>query len=119
MVMEFGMSEEVGPINISETGSRFLNPMFRQGNDVSEEAQMTIDREVKAILLEGRDKARKILSEHREDIDGLAAILLDKENLSRRDLDEFFGDPTPGDEEDGSKTDEILKGHLPQIQRQS
>jgi cell division protease FtsH len=117
MVMEFGMSEEVGPINISETGSRFLNPMFRQGNDVSEEAQMTIDREVKAILLEGRDKARKILSEHREDIDGLAAILLDKENLSRRDLDEFFGDPTPGDEEDGSKTDEILKGELPQVQR--
>jgi cell division protease FtsH len=79
---------------------------------------MTIDREVKAILLEGRDKARKILSEHREDIDGLAAILLDKENLSRRDLDEFFGDPTPGDEEDASKTDDILKGgHLPQIQR--
>jgi cell division protease FtsH len=119
MVMEFGMSEEVGPINISETGSRFLNPMFRQGNDVSEEAQMTIDREVKAILLEGRDKARKILSEHREDIDGLAAILLDKENLSRRDLDEFFGEPTPKDDEEGSKTDDILKGHLPQIQRQS
>ena len=117
MVMEFGMSEEVGPINISETGSRFLNPMFRQGNDVSEEAQMTIDREVKAILLEGRDKARKILSEHREDIDGLAAILLDKENLGRRDLDEFFGDTTPGDEED-SRTEEILKGDLPQIQRQ-
>ena len=117
MVMEFGMSEEVGPINISETGSRFLNPMFRQGNDVSEEAQMTIDREVKAILLEGRDKARKILSEHREDIDGLAEILLDKENLGRRDLDEFFGDTTPGDEEE-SRTEEILKGDLPQIQRQ-
>jgi cell division protease FtsH len=116
MVMEFGMSEEVGPINISETGSRFLNPMFRQGNDVSEEAQMTIDREVKAILLEGRDKARKILSQHREDIDGLAAILLDKENLSRKDLDEFFGEPT-ADDEDESRTEEILKGDLPQVQR--
>jgi len=117
MVMEFGMSEEVGPINISETGSRFLNPMFRQGNDVSEEAQMLIDREVKAILLEGRDKARKIVSDHREDIDGLAAILLDKENLTRKDLDDFFGEPSAGDD-DESRTEEILKGDLPQIQRQ-
>ena len=78
-----------------------------------------IDREVKAILLEGQDKARKILAEHREDIDGLAVLLLEKENLSRKDLDEFFGEPTSGEDEDGSKTEEILKGHLPQIQRQS
>ena len=77
-----------------------------------------IDREVKAILLEGQDKARRILAEHRQDIDGLAELLLEKENLSRKDLDNFFGEPTPADDEDGSKTDDILQGDLPQIQRQ-
>jgi len=117
MVMEFGMSEEVGPINIAETGARFLNPMFRQGNDVSEEAQMTIDREVKSILLEGQVKARTILGEHRDDMDGLAKLLLEKENLSRRDLDEFFGEAPDSTEavEDTSRTDEVLRGDLSQV----
>ncbi|MGH2700056.1 MAG: hypothetical protein ACRDJL_12800, partial [Actinomycetota bacterium] len=119
MVMEFGMSEEVGPVNIAETGARFLNPMFRQGSDVSEEAQMTIDREVKAILLEGRDKARKVLAEHRDDLDGLAELLLEKENLSRKDLDGFFGASPEGEAEDESRTEAILQGDVPQIQRQS
>ncbi len=120
MVMEFGMSEKVGPINIAETGARFLNPMFRQGNDVSEEAQMAIDREVKAILEEGQEKARKIVTEHREDMDGLAELLLEKENLGRKDLDDFFGEPSAGDDEDAdTRTDEILKGEMRQIQQQN
>ncbi|MDQ3770627.1 MAG: ATP-dependent zinc metalloprotease FtsH [Actinomycetota bacterium] len=120
MVMEFGMSEKVGPMNIAETGARFLNPMFRQGNDVSEEAQMVIDREVKSILAEGQNKARKILAEHRDDMDGLAKLLLEKENLSRKDLDDFFGEPSVDDVDDGeaTRTDEVLHGDLPQIQQQ-
>lgn len=91
MVMEFGMSEVVGPINISDNGPRFLSPAFRQGDNVSEETEVAIDREVKAILLEGRDKARKIIDEHRDDMDALATILLEKESLDRRDLDGYFG----------------------------
>ncbi|MBK5229193.1 MAG: ATP-dependent zinc metalloprotease FtsH [Actinobacteria bacterium] len=91
MVMEFGMSEVVGPINISDNGPRFLSPSFRQGGSVSEETEVAIDREVKAILLDGRDKARKIIGEHRDDMDALAVILLEKESLDRRDLDEYFG----------------------------
>ena len=119
MVMEFGMSDKVGPINIGETGSRFLNPMFRQGSDVSDEAQMTIDREVKAILEEGQVKARRILTEHRNDIGELAKLLLEKESLSRRDLDDYFGASSLSTEdEDSSRTDEILRGELPQVQQQ-
>jgi cell division protease FtsH len=121
MVMEFGMSEKVGPMNIAETGARFLNPMFRQGNDVSEEAQMVIDREVKSILAEGQNKARKILAEHRDDMDGLAKLLLEKENLSRKDLDDFFGEPSVDDVdgEQATRTDEVLGSEMPQIQQQN
>ena len=121
MVMEFGMSEKVGPMNIAETGARFLNPMFRQGNDVSEEAQMVIDREVKSILAEGQNKARKILAEHRDDMDGLAKLLLEKENLSRKDLDDFFGEPSVDDVdgEEPTRTDEVLGSEMPQIQQQN
>jgi cell division protease FtsH len=95
MVMEFGMSEAVGPINISSDGSRFLSPMFRRGDDVSEETETAIDREVKAILLEGQKKAREILGERRSDLDGLAEILLEKESIGRQELDDFFGRAAP------------------------
>lgn len=90
MVMEFGMSEKVGPINISDGGGRWLSPIFRRGDDVSEETEVAIDREVKAILLEGRDKARRIIGDHRADMDALAEILLEKESIGRRELDEYF-----------------------------
>ncbi|HZA39691.1 MAG TPA: ATP-dependent zinc metalloprotease FtsH [Actinomycetota bacterium] len=95
MVMEFGMSEAVGPINIASDGARFLSPMFRRGDDVSEETETAIDREVKAILLEGQKKAREILGERRSDLDGLAEILLEKESIGRQELDDFFGRAAP------------------------
>ncbi|CAN5691823.1 ATP-dependent zinc metalloprotease FtsH [soil metagenome] len=94
MVMEFGMSEKVGPINISDPGARYLSPAFRRGDEVSDETEVAIDREVKAILLEARDKARAVLADHRGDLEGLAERLLVKESLGRRELDEFFADAT-------------------------
>ena len=96
MVMEFGMSPKVGPINIAEQGPRFLTPVFRQGEAISEETEVAIDREVKAILVEAREKAGRILTERRDDLDQLAGVLLEKETLERRDLDAYFARPGAG-----------------------
>src|SRR5918992_314034 len=92
MVMEFGMSTKVGPINISEQGPRFLSPAFRRGEDVSDETEVAIDREVKAILLEAQKKSRTILTDHRADLDSLSEVLLERETLDRADLDRYFAD---------------------------
>ena len=105
MVMEFGMSEKVGPINISEQGARFLSPMFRRGDDVSDETEVAIDREVKAILIEGQEKARTILIQRRGDLDELSEILLERESLDRADLDRHFS--SGGTEELERKTAEL------------
>ena len=102
MVMEFGMSEKVGPINIAEQGPRFLSPVFRRGEEISDETEVAIDREVKAILVAARDVARRILGERREDLDRLAEILLEKETLEGRDLDDYF-----------SKTEKLSAADLP------
>jgi cell division protease FtsH len=91
MVMEFGMSEKVGPINIAEQGGRFLSPLFRRGEEISEETEVAIDREVKAILVEGQRVARGVLTDHRADMDALAKMLLEKETLDRNDLAAYFG----------------------------
>ena len=90
MVMEFGMSEKVGPINLAEQGGRFLAPTLRPSDGISDETEVAIDREVKSLLLEGRETASSILREHRSDLDELATILLDQESLSRQDLESFF-----------------------------
>ena len=90
MVMEFGMSEKVGPINVSQNGPRFLTPEIRAGEPLSEETEVAIDREVKAILLAAREVARKVLKERREDIDALAEILLREESLDRKDIESYF-----------------------------
>ena len=90
MVMEFGMSPRVGPINIADNGPRFLSPAFRRSEDVSDETEVAIDREVKSILIQGQQRARGILTEHRRDLDQLAELLLERENLSGRDLADHF-----------------------------
>ncbi|MDP9224334.1 MAG: ATP-dependent zinc metalloprotease FtsH [Actinomycetota bacterium] len=102
MVMEFGMSEKVGPINIAEEGPRYLAAVFRRGEDMSEEAQVVIDREVRSILVEALDKASNILKGRRQDMDELAVILLDKETLDARDLDAHFAGRLPATEVDPS-----------------
>jgi cell division protease FtsH len=53
---------------------------------VSDETEVDIDREVKAILLQAQGQARGILEEHRDDLDHLAGILLEKETLEGKEL---------------------------------
>lgn len=117
MVMEFGMSEKVGPMNIAGDGARFLAPSVQMGDGVSDETEIAVDREVKSILLEAREVARSILMAHRDDVDGLARVLLEKETLDRYDLDAFFGVPASapraGDERDeGDATAEVARRDL-------
>lgn len=100
MVMEFGMSSKVGPINIADQGGRFLGGNFRRSEDLSDETEMAIDREVKTILLEARATADAILSDKRNDLDELAGLLLEKESIGLRELQQHFGEaPEGGDDE--------------------
>jgi cell division protease FtsH len=62
---------------------------------MSEEAQVVIDREVRAILVQALDKASAILKSRKQDMDELAVILLDKETLDANDLDTHFGKKLP------------------------
>lgn len=109
MVMEFGMTENVGPINIADPGARFLNPMFRRTEGISDETEVAIDREVKSLLLEGQEKAQKILSDKRQDLDDLAAILLEKESIGLREIKEHFGEP------DENMTDGFVAGETEEL----
>ena len=57
----------------------------------SEKTAQEIDEEVKKIIDTAYNKAKEILTEHREKVDILANRLLDKEVLFAEDLEEIFG----------------------------
>jgi cell division protease FtsH len=93
MVMEFGMSKEIGPVNIAEPGPRFLPAALVRGADISDETAHAIDMEVKALLMEAHRRAKAILIEHRAQLDVLAHELLDKETLERDAVAAVLGAP--------------------------
>jgi cell division protease FtsH len=88
MVTEFGMSDSLGAVNYD--GHRqpaFLdNPFGRERGNYAEETAVKIDAEVKRILTEAHETARKILRDHRGILDTLSERLLEKEVIESDEL---------------------------------
>jgi len=80
MVTEFGMSDTFGFMNLEQKRNMYLSNN-RNGN-YSEDSARKIDEEVYRILSECYEKAVSLLSLHREDLDKLAQVLYEKENIS-------------------------------------
>jgi len=87
MVVEFGMSEKLGPQRFARAdGEPFLGRQHTRSDDHSDELAARIDEEVSRMLDEAHSRARRILEEHRAVLDSLAAALLDRETLADEDL---------------------------------
>ncbi len=87
MIMEYGMSEELGLSTYGSGGSDpFLGrQMAYMGNqrNYSEEAARIIDSEVRKLLESGYENALNIIRENRDKMVNLAKTLIDKETLDR------------------------------------
>ena len=96
MVTEFGMSEALGAVNYDgHRGSKFLDtPFMNDRGNHSEDTAQKIDAEVKRILTEAHDDARRVLRERRAILDQLSERLLDKEVIEGDELRALLG-PTP------------------------
>jgi len=88
MVSYLGMSQKVG--NISFYDSTDSNG-FSIGKPYSEKTAELIDAEVKRIIDEAYQMARKVLSENTEGFTRLAELLLEKEVIFAEDLETIFG----------------------------
>jgi cell division protease FtsH len=88
MVMRFGMSERLGPRVFGHDRSQpFLGREFSAEPDYSDEVAREIDDEVRRIVEDAHQTSKDILSEHREQLDTLSRILLDRETI---EADEFI-----------------------------
>ncbi len=91
MVMEYGMSQKLGPLSYHrEPRSAHLDlGMGPRSRDFSEKTAQDIDEEVYGIISQAHSQVNRLLSSHRDVLEELAAILLDKETLEGPDLKEF------------------------------
>jgi cell division protease FtsH len=82
MVMRFGMSERLGPRVFGHDRSMpFLGREFSAEPDYSDEIAREIDDEIRRIVEEAHQTAKDILAEHREQLDSISKILLERETI--------------------------------------
>ncbi|HEY8420088.1 MAG TPA: ATP-dependent zinc metalloprotease FtsH [Clostridia bacterium] len=87
MVMEWGMSSELGPIYLGSTHEIFLGRDYQSVHNYSEKVASLIDAEVKKILDKAYQTALNILSEHRDVMDKMVRLLIDKETIYAEEVD--------------------------------
>jgi cell division protease FtsH len=95
MVTEWGMSEELGAINydVNKRG-RFLDIGLPQERGLySEETSQKIDVEIKRILTQAHDTARRLLTEHRGKLESVTHRLLEVEVMEGEELLRLLGIP--------------------------
>jgi cell division protease FtsH len=93
MVTEFGMSDALGAVNYDgNKRARFLDiPMPQERGLYSEETAQKIDGEVKRIVSEAHQKARDILTDHRDKLEQVTRRLLDIEVMEGDELRRLLG----------------------------
>ncbi len=101
MVCELGMSDEVGPLHLSESNQPvFLGRDFSTRNDISNETANKIDEEVKKLIEWAFQKAKSILTEHRDILDRCSKELLERETLTADEFERLIKgeelEPLPG-----------------------
>ena len=87
MVCEYGMSDKLGMVRLGRrSGNPFLGRDIMEDRDYSEDVAKAIDQEVRAFIDQSYEKARQILTDNREKMDEIAAVLLEKETLTREEF---------------------------------
>ena len=87
MVTQYGMSEALGPMEYGENEEEiFLGRSVARHQHMSEETAKKVDAEIKKIVDDGYQKAKKILSDKIDDLHKLAKALLVYETLSGEEI---------------------------------
>jgi cell division protease FtsH len=88
MVTRWGMSDRLGMVQLSPPHNPYLNTLggFGPTQPISEETARAIDAEVLRIIGESHQEARRLLMEHRRELDALADALLARETLDEQEI---------------------------------
>jgi cell division protease FtsH len=96
MVTVYGMSESMGPIAFGQKEEAiFLGREIAQHRDYSEQTAIKIDEEVRRIVDEAHDNAKKILKEHEDLLHKIAEALIERETLDGKEIDAIIDATKP------------------------
>ena len=91
MIMQYGMSDAIGPIAYGEENHQvFLGRDFNRDRNYSEDIAGQIDREVRRHIEEAYEACRRIIVENRDKLDLIASALLERETLTAAELEELM-----------------------------
>jgi len=91
MVTSYGMSDKIGPIAVGKRNEHvFMGRDFGADKNYSEEVASIIDREIKTIIEERYEFAKKLLLENKDIIEEIVKVLLERETLDEKEVDEII-----------------------------
>ena len=94
MVTQYGMSERVGMINYGEDEDEvFIGRDLAHTRSYGESVATVIDGEVKRIIDECYEKAKKIIMEHEDILHSCSQVLLEKEKIGQEEFESLFNQP--------------------------
>jgi cell division protease FtsH len=107
MICQWGMSSILGPQTFGEHQELlFLGREISKTQDYSEATAVKIDAEVKQFLKDAHDRAASILQTNRDKLELIASLLIERETLDGRDIDEIINHGRLLSEEERARVDE-------------
>lgn len=93
MIMEWGMSDKLGPIRYGNPERQvFLGRDYANESTYSDHVAEAIDEEIRYLMTQAHEEARLIIERHRDALDRIASKLLDVETLNAKAIREIFFD---------------------------
>jgi len=96
MITQYGMSENLGPLTFGHDPAQpFLGRDYGMGQEYSDETAKKIDAEIRRVVDEAYDTAARLLNEHREELDKISLLLIDKETIDREEFEALVAGEDP------------------------
>ena len=111
MVMKAGLSKELGPVAYGENEEEvFLGRSVARQQHMSEETSRKVDSEIRKIVDQGYDKAKKVLTEKMDDLHKLAKALLTYETLTGAEIEDLINKNVFPENKEDLKVEEEKEG---------
>ena len=114
MVTRWGYSKELGLVSYGDNQEEvFLGHSVARQQNISEETAQTIDAEIRRLVDEGYDTAKKVLTKKAKDLETLAQGLLEFETLSGAEIADLLNGKPPNRSDDDNKTSQKATPSVP------
>ncbi len=116
MITRWGYSDDLGPVAYGENQEEvFLGHSVSRSQNMSEQTAQMIDAEIRRLVDDGFEKARKILKSKKKDLETLAKALLEYETLSGDEIVALLKDGTVPERERAAEKKTRKRAAVPKV----